>query len=128
MPVVKYLFKRKVHSQKWGLILEGCIIELNEDTLEGRNWVHITGVAEYYEGPRRGDNLPEFMKGLAAPTDAAIEKAKVANIFNKHAGGTLPPRPDNHEHEQLMNTLDIAPECEPKVSEPKKSNNPFKKK
>ena len=130
MPVFKYLFKQRVHSQKWGLIEKGCLIELNEDTQEGRSWLHISQVADLYVGPRRGDNLPEYMKNSAAPTDAENDKAKAANIFNKLAGGTLPPRPASLvEHQQLRDALDIAPEyVAPIVEEPKKSNNPFKKK
>ena len=129
MPVFKYLFKRKVHSQKWGVIEAGNIIELNEDTLEGRNWVYISQVAELYVGNRRGDNLPEYMKSIAPPTDAAVEAAKAADIFNKQAGGTLPPLTQHPaKFQQLKDILDIKPEYVMPKEEPKKSSNPFKKK
>ena len=127
MAVFKYLFTRKVHSQKWGLIEKGCLIELNDDTLEGRNWVYMSQVAVLYVGDRRGDNLPESMKAKAPPTEKEIEAQKAANIFNKLAGGTLPPRPLAVEYQQAPKEV-IALAFDPEPIEPKKSGSPFKKK
>lgn len=110
MATYKYLFSKRVHSQKWGIIEPGCLIELNDDTDEGRKWLHEIKVASLYEGPRRGDNLPADIRAMLPPTEAELMKQRANNIFTKMAGGTLPPRPEpaTEAQQSLMDSLDLA--------------------